>query len=71
MVAFFVDTIALLIIGVALLIVIVLYRYGGTIWSFSEWLTRPRIKPPDFSSFRCQSVSVIIHERREEGFPHR
>lgn len=40
-------------------------------WSFFEWSTRPRIEAPDFSGVRCQSVRVIIHERKEEGFLRR
>jgi len=61
----------LLLIGLSLPIaycmVFFMYRYGGTIWSFFEWITRPHVEPPDFSCVRCQSVRVIIHERREDN----
>jgi hypothetical protein len=55
----------------ALLLVFILFRYDRYIVSFFEWMTRPRVKPPDFSCVRCQSVRVIVHERQEEGFVHR
>ena len=55
----------------AFLVVCFIYRYDWQIGALFEWMTRPRVKPPDFSCVRCQSVRVIIHERTEEGFVHR
>jgi hypothetical protein len=56
---------------VLLVFVIFYYDYDRYIWSFFEWMTRPRTKPPDSSCVRCQSQKVIVHERLEEGFLHR
>jgi hypothetical protein len=55
------------------LLVLAIFRYDSDrhIWSFFEWMTRPREKPPAFSCVRCQSVRVIIHERLEQVFLHR
>lgn len=53
------------------LIVYIILWHGGSLVSFFEWVTRPRLKPPDFSCVRCQSLRVIIHERLEQGFLHR
>lgn len=52
----------------ALLVVFVIFRYDRQIGSFFEWITRPRVKPPDFSCVRCQSLRVIIHERTDDNY---
>lgn len=49
----------------AILAVVVIFRYDRFIWSFFEWMTRPRVKPPDFSCVQCQSLRVIVHEHSE------
>lgn len=49
----------------ALILLALIFRYDRHIWSFFEWMTRPRVKPPAFSCVRCQSVRVIIHKRME------
>jgi hypothetical protein len=56
---------------VAFLLVVFIFRFDWQIGNFFEWMTRPPTKLPDFSCVRCQSVRVIVHERREEGFLHR
>jgi len=56
---------------VAFLVVVFMFRYDWHIGAFFGWMTRPQIKPPDFSCVRCQSIRVIIHERSKEGSLHR
>ncbi|MCJ7663622.1 MAG: hypothetical protein MUO24_05215 [Desulfobacterales bacterium] len=53
------------------LVVYLIFWHGEKFLAFFEWITRARLKPPAFSCVRCQSLRVIIHERREEGFLHR
>lgn len=54
-----------------LLVLLVLFRYGGVIWDFLDWISTPRRKPPEFGCARCDSQRVIIHERQQEGFLYR
>jgi len=57
----------------AILIVFAIFHYewGRYSWAFFEWIARPRVKPPDFSCVRCQSIRIIIHERTEDNHLHR